>query len=175
MKTIKYADLQDLKEFIEKLGWIWCDKIIVGSKKKIAELEDFEYGANLIVYDNPTTGEKFLNVYFSDHIFQVYKNNPNKKCDFDDYSLEWQNFLLERKNKDYSTETYLKSIIKKKTDEKNYNEKLSLIQKQIENLKFEKSLTISRTNTIITNAKRHLSEKEVKELDKQANESTKNL
>ena len=115
-----------------------------------------------------------LFLYLQNRI-QVYKNNPNKKCDFDDYSLEWQNFLLERKNKDYSTETYLKSIIKKKTDEKNYNEKLSLIQKQIENLKFEKSLTISRTNTIITNAKRHLSEKEVKELDKQANESTKNL
>ncbi len=175
MNDIKYANLEDLKVFIEKLGWIWCGKIVVGGKKKTAELIDFEEGANLIVYDNLMTDEKFLNVYFTDHVFQVYKNNPNKKCDFDDYSLEWQNFLLERKDKDYTIETYLKSVIKNKSDEKIYSKKLSLIQKQIENLKFEKTLAMSKTNTLILNAKRHLNEKEINELDKKANETTKNL
>ena len=64
--------------------------------------------------------------------------------------------MIERKPTSYAKKICKKSVFEKQKIENEYNEKINLIQKQIQKLEYEKNLKSATLNTVVFNAKHKL-------------------
>lgn len=163
---LTHTNLNDIIQYLELLGFIWPGKIKKDSKIVKATIEDFKDTVCLEVYDNFNTPAKYISVIVTDTSFEIERLNMNRKYNFEDISPSWQNFMLKRKNKEYSMLIY-KIISRIRAEKmKRYDNKISELTDKIKDLTYQRQLEQAQYNTQLFNIEANLTEKEIKDLNK---------
>lgn len=163
MQDLKFTTINDIHEFLAKYNYKWNGTIKENNLLKIATIEDFEGTVWLRIQNDNTD---FLGVVVDDTSFFIEDPTLNKKFNFKDMSLLWRTFMIPRKSKAYARFIYTKIKQDQIKIENDYTEKLNLIKKETEKLKFERAKANSFFNTTILNLETKLTKFEMHKLNK---------
>ncbi len=173
MEIFKYTTFEDIDEFLKTLGYNWTGLVKTKDIIGVPMEQDFEYTIELNIKDE-IDNFKFLCISVTDSSFFIEDKTLNKKFNFQDYSLQWRTFMINRKDKEYSK--YIYSIIKEEKNKliKKYKIELNLIRKRTEQLKYEKQKEMAQFNTTLLNIETKLSKFEIKQLNKKLQQNNSN-
>ena len=173
MEIFKYTTFEDIDEFLKNLGYNWTG--LVKTKEDTLGVpleEDFRYTIKLNIKDE-IDNFKFLRIAVTDTQFFIENKTLNKKFNFDDYSLQWQSFMINRKDEEYAKFLYPIVNEEKKKKTEMYDIELNLIKKRTEQLKYDHLKEIAKFNTTLVNIETNLNE--CKNKENQIDENTSNL